>query len=47
MPWGTYTCGSKNANIMGAIRYNTKSRVIPGEESRPKNAAVNFIIKVK
>jgi len=38
---------AKGANILGATRYNTKSRVNAGEESRPKNAAVNFIIKVK
>ncbi len=38
---------SVNANIMGATRYNTKSWVNAGEETRPKNASVNFIIKVK
>jgi len=38
---------SSNANILGAIRYNTKSKVNAGEETRPKNASVNFIIKVK
>ncbi len=38
---------SASANIMGAIKYGTKSRVNAGEETRPKNAAVNFIIKVK
>ena len=34
-------------DLMGASRYNTKSQVQAGEESRPKNAAVTFIIKVK
>jgi microcystin-dependent protein len=43
---GQLTMGEK-ADILGAIRYNTKSQVNAGEESRPKNAAVNFIIKVK
>jgi microcystin-dependent protein len=38
---------SGNANILGATKYRTKSRINAGEESRPKNAAVNFIIKVK
>ena len=36
-----------SANLLGASRYNTKSQVLAGEESRPKNAAVTFIIKVK
>ncbi len=42
-----YNTTSAKANILGAIRYNTKSRLNAGEETRPKNAAVNFIIKVK
>ncbi len=41
------TSTSSNANILGANRYNTKSAVSAGEETRPKNTAVNFIIKVK
>jgi microcystin-dependent protein len=44
---GTYSCVSSNANIMGATGYKTKSKISTGEETRPKNAAVNFIIKVK
>jgi microcystin-dependent protein len=36
-----------SVNIMGAKRYSTKSKVNAGEETRPKNASVNFIIKVK
>ena len=39
--------GEANAKIWGASTYGTKSRVNAGEESRPKNAAVNFIIMVK
>ena len=39
--------GAASADILGATRYNTKSQVRAGEESRPKNAAVTFIIKVK
>jgi microcystin-dependent protein len=39
--------GLGKANILGVIKFNTKSRVNAGEESRPKNVAVNFIIKVK
>lgn len=35
------------ANIKGAAKYSTKSQIKAGEESRPKNAAMNFIIKVK
>ncbi len=35
------------AYIMGAKTYKTKSQVKTGEETRPKNASVNFIIKVK
>jgi microcystin-dependent protein len=42
-----YNTTSAKANILGAIKYNTKSRLNAGEETRPKNAAVNFIIKVK
>jgi microcystin-dependent protein len=36
-----------NPKIWGVTTYGTKSRANAGEESRPKNAAVNFIIKVK
>jgi len=42
-----YATSGSTANIQGATRYNTKSRINAGEESRPKNASVNFIIKVK
>lgn len=44
---GTTITTSENANILGATHYGTKSAISAGEESRPKNAAVNFIIKVK
>lgn len=33
--------------IMSPIQYKTKSGIKTGEESRPKNAAVHYIIKVK
>jgi microcystin-dependent protein len=36
-----------SAIIKGATKYNTKSKLNAGEETRPKNADVNFIIKVK
>jgi microcystin-dependent protein len=39
--------GEAKAKIYGATTFGTKSRVRPGEETRPKNASVNFIIKVK
>jgi microcystin-dependent protein len=39
--------GEAKAKIYGAAAFGTKSRIKVGEESRPKNAAVNFIIKVK
>lgn len=52
--WVIYASGaiqasssSSEAVIMGARTYRTKSQIKAGEESRPKNAAVNFIIKVK
>ena len=37
----------KKINIVGAKKYGTEAAVKTGEETRPKNAAVNFIIKVK
>jgi microcystin-dependent protein len=39
--------GGALADIRGAKTYGTKSALSAGEESRPKNAAVNYIIKVK
>jgi microcystin-dependent protein len=44
-----YEAGSSaaKAKIYGATTFGTKSKSKAGEESRPKNAAVNFIIKVK
>lgn len=38
---------STNADIKGVSKYNTKSLIKTGEESRPKNAAVHYIIKAK
>jgi hypothetical protein len=38
---------SAKADIMDVTKYGTKSAISAGEESRPKNAAENFIIKVK
>lgn len=35
------------AKLEGAATYGTRSKLKRGEETRPKNAAVNFIIKVK
>jgi microcystin-dependent protein len=43
----TRSTDSSKAILKGAIKYNTKSKLNAGEETRPKNAAVNFIIKVK
>lgn len=47
--WQSNYTNSSDATaiLMGATRYDTKSEVRPGEENRPKNAAVPFIIKVK
>jgi len=42
-----FSTSADSATLRGAAQYGTKSRVTAGEESRPKNAAVNFIIKVK
>ena len=42
-----HSTASAKPSIWGMTRFNTKSRLNAGEESRPKNAAVNFIIKVK
>ena len=42
-----YDTTDSTANILGAATYNTKPRVKAGEETRPKNASVDFIIKVK
>ena len=36
-----------SVNIKGAQAFGTKTNVRKGEETRPTNAAVNFIIKVK
>ena len=36
-----------SVNIKGAKAFGTKTNVRKGEETRPTNAAVNFIIKVK
>ena len=38
---------SSTVNIKGAKTYGTKTNIRKGEETRPKNAAVNFIIKVR
>jgi len=38
---------SVKPNLLGAMHYGTKSSLSTGEESRPENAAVNFIIKVR
>lgn len=35
------------AEILGPVKYNTKREVFKGEETRPTNAAVYWIIKVK
>ena len=42
----TYTMNA-TAVIKGAKQYGTKSSLKKGEETRPANAAVNFIIKVR
>lgn len=39
--------GAAQAALGGATKYGTKSSINAGEETRPENAAVNFIIKVK
>ena len=42
-----YATDSVSTDTLGSKQYKTKSSVKSGEESRPKNAAVIFIIKVK
>ena len=42
-----YLTSDDPAVIKGARRYSTKSNVRTGEENRPKNAAVFYIIKVE
>ncbi len=44
---GARTTTWAQPELFGAIKYKTSSEIKAGEESRPKNAAVNFIIKVR
>jgi microcystin-dependent protein len=43
----SYHTTSDSVEIMGARRYKTNAAIKTGEESRPKNAAVHYIIKVR
>jgi microcystin-dependent protein len=45
--WSGAPAVSGNASLHGAARYRTESDIRAGEESRPKNAAVYYIIKVR
>jgi microcystin-dependent protein len=46
-PYMTESSSQEKAVLKGVMKYGTKSKASAGEESRPENASVNFIIKVK
>jgi microcystin-dependent protein len=45
--YGPYSEKDGRASLRGAVKYGTGSDIRAGEESRPKNAAIYYIIKAK